>query len=84
MNYKTLLDSLPHDFSLALQRNLDETDFSDFDDQVTYFEIVAQLKNVCDKTLKSNPFQDSEKQKLVEVVLHFIAIAAAQLIAPKL
>lgn len=80
-SYSGLLGALPKDFSLALQRNLDEFCI---DEDATFLEIHKQIETICTKTLEQNPFNDSEKQEMVKIILHFVAIAGAQLIGPKL
>lgn len=83
ISFSGLIEALPKDFSLALQRNLDEAhiDIGEYD---TFLEIHKQLEIICTKTLEQNPFVDSDKQEMVKIILHFIAIAGAQLIGPRL
>lgn len=81
ISFSGLLETLPKDFSLALQRNLDEFHIGE---DATFLEIHKQLEIICTKTLEQNPFVDSDKQEMVKIILHFIAIAGAQLIGPRL
>ena len=80
-SYSSLVEALPKDFSLKPQYNLDEFHI---DENTTFLEIQKEIESICTKTLEQNPFDDPDKQKMVKIILHFVSIAGAQLIGPRL